>query len=240
MALQNQCLNQKKNTIDPEEIIENYGADAVRLFIMSDSPPEKDVQWSDDGMESSYKFIQKLWGLHKIIIEKINLNETEKNNENILKFTNLLINKINLNLENFRYNVIIANFYEMYNFFSKELKNSCDKDTLITCYSKILILLSPFIPHFSSECSMELLKFKKIDFDSWPNIEEKYLVKEKINLVIQINGKKREVLLIKKDTNQDEILKIIKSNEKINNFVKEKNIVKKVFVPNKILNLIVK
>ena len=230
----------KKNTIDPEEIIENYGADAVRLFIMSDSPPEKDVQWSDDGMESSYKFIQKLWGLHKIIIEKINLNETEKNNENILKFTNLLINKINLNLENFRYNVIIANFYEMYNFFSKELKNSCDKDTLITCYSKILILLSPFIPHFSSECSMELLKFKKIDFDSWPNIEEKYLVKEKINLVIQINGKKREVLLIKKDTNQDEILKIIKSNEKINNFVKEKNIVKKVFVPNKILNLIVK
>ena len=230
----------KRNTIDPEEIIKNYGADAVRLFIMSDSPPEKDVQWSDDGMESTYKFVQKLWGLHKNLIEKINLNDGEKSNENITRFTNLLINKINHNLENFRYNVIIANFYEMYNFLSKELKNPCDKETLIICYSKILILLSPFIPHFSSECSNELLKYKKISFDKWPDIEEKYLVEEKINLVIQINGKKREVLITRKDINEDEIFKMIKNNKKINNFIKEKNIVKKIFVPNKIFNLIVK
>ena len=230
----------KRNTIDPEEIIKNYGADAVRLFIMSDSPPEKDVQWSYDGMESSYRFIQKLWGLHKNLIEKINLNEAKTKNENIQKFTNLLINKINQNLENFRYNVIIANFYEMYNFLSKEIKKPCDTNTLIICYSKILILLSPFIPHFSLECSNELLKYKKINFNKWPDIDEKYLVEEKINLVIQINGKKREVLIIKKDTNENEILTIIKANKKINNFIKEKNIVKKIFVPNKILNLIIK
>ena len=230
----------KRNTIDPEEIIKNYGADAVRLFIMSDSPPEKDVQWSYDGMESSYRFIQKLWGLHNNLIEKINLNEAKTKNENIQKFTNLLINKINQNLENFRYNVIIANFYEMYNFLSKEIKKPCDTDTLITCYSKILILLSPFIPHFSLECSKELLKYKKINFNKWPDIDEKYLVEEKINLVIQINGKKREVLVIKKDTNEDEVFTIIKTNKKINNFIKEKNIVKKIFVPNKILNLIIK
>ena len=128
----------------------------------------------------------------------------------------------------------------MYNFLSKEIKNSCNIDTLIICYSKILILLSPFIPHFSSECSKELLKYKKIDFDKWPDIEEKYLTEEKINLVIQINGKKREVLNIKKDTNEDEVLKMIKTNTKINNFIKEKNIVKKIFVPNKIFNLIIK
>ena len=230
----------KKNTIDPEEIIKNYGADSVRLFIMSDSPPEKDVQWSDEGMESSYKFVQKLWGLHEIIMEKINANEDHKDDENISRFTNSLINKINYNLENFRYNVIIANFYEMYNFFSKEVKKTINTENLIFNYSKILILLNPFIPHFSSECLSDLSKFRKIDFTIWPEIDQKYLSDERINLVVQINGKKREVLNIEKDLDQNKVFEIIKINEKINNYIKDKDIIKKIFVQNKILNLIVK
>ena len=107
----------KKNTIDPEEIIENYGADAVRLFILSDSPPEKDVQWSDQGLVASYKFIQKLWLLHNKIKEKINLkNNSNKESHELSKFTNQLIDKVTKNLEKFNYNVIVANFYETYNF----------------------------------------------------------------------------------------------------------------------------
>ena len=97
--LQNQCLNLKKNTIDPELIIKNYGADAVRLFILSDSPPEKDVQWSEQGMTASYKFVQKLWLLHLKIKEKINLKiNLDKKSDELLKFTNQLIDKVTKNL----------------------------------------------------------------------------------------------------------------------------------------------
>ena len=231
----------KKNTIDPEKIIENYGADSVRLFIMSDSPPEKDVQWSDTGMEGSYKFLQKLWTLHNIFIEKINANENKNENNDISKFTNNLINKITQNIENFRYNVIIANFYEMYNYLSKELKKPYDKIILVENYTKILILLSPFIPHFASECLEQLNNLYKVkNYNSWPKINEKILIDENINLVVQINGKKREVLKIKKDIKENEVLKIINNNDRILNYIKDKKIIKKIFVPNKIINLIVK
>ena len=94
----------KKNTIDPEEIIENYGADAVRLFMLSDSPPEKDVQWTEQGIVACYKFIQKLWTLHEKIKEKLKATEkSEQSSDEISKFTNQLINKINTNLEKFNY-----------------------------------------------------------------------------------------------------------------------------------------
>ena len=92
----NLCLNQK-NTIDPESIIKNYGADSVRLFILSDSPPEKDVQWSDQGMIASFKFVQKLWLLNSKILEKIKTNKVSTESENLTKFTNQLIHKVTQN-----------------------------------------------------------------------------------------------------------------------------------------------
>ena len=113
----------KKNVIDPENIIENYGADAVRLFILSDSPPEKDVQWSDQGMNSAYKFIQKIWLLHSEIKKIIEINDDSSKEEiELKKFTNKMIYKISENLENFSYNVIIANMYETYNYLTKYVK----------------------------------------------------------------------------------------------------------------------
>ena len=142
----------KKNTIDPESIIKNYGADSVRLFILSDSPPEKDVQWSDQGMLASFKFIQKLWILNSKVLEKIKNTDETNDEENLTKFTNQLIYKITQNLEKFHYNVIVANFYEMYNFLIKEIEKPIKKEILIENYKKILVLMSPFIPHFSTEC----------------------------------------------------------------------------------------
>jgi leucyl-tRNA synthetase len=141
----------KKNTIDPESIIKNYGADSVRLFILSDSPPEKDVQWSEQGMMASFKFIQKLWTLNTKILEKIKNNEEKNKDENLIKFTNQLIHKVTQNLEKFHYNVIVANLYEMYNFLIKEIDKPIKKEILIENYRKILILMNPFIPHFTNE-----------------------------------------------------------------------------------------
>ena len=229
----------KKNTIDPEKMINNYGADAVRLFIMSDSPPEKDVQWSTEGMEGSFKFIQKLWTLNRKFIDKINKDEKGLNNDIITKYTNSLIFKITNNLENFRYNVIVANFYEMYNFLIKQLDEPINKEVLINNYYIILKLLNPFIPHFASECLEKFSKFKK-DQNEWPKIDKKLLAEEKVKIVVQINGKKREILELPKDISENEILNMINNNEKLKTYLDKKELIKKIFVPNKIINLIIK
>ena len=121
----------KKNTIDPENIIKSYGADSVRLFILSDSPPEKDVQWSDQGMMASFKFVQKLWTLNSKILDKIKNTDEKNTGENLIKFTNHLIYKVTHNLEKFNYNVIVANLYEMYNFLVKEIDKPIKKEVLI-------------------------------------------------------------------------------------------------------------
>ena len=142
----------KRNTIEPENIIKDYGADSVRLFILSDSPPEKDIQWSNQSMKASFKFIQKLWLLHQKIKEKISTknNKKEKLN-NISKFTNQLIDKVTKNLDKFHYNGIVANFYETYNFMVKEIDKPLDGEDLLENYKKILYIMMPLIPHFSSE-----------------------------------------------------------------------------------------
>jgi len=229
----------KKNTIDPEEMINNYGADAVRLFIMSDSPPEKDVQWSDSGMEGSYKFIQKLWSMHTKIMEKIlHDNFNSNDNDDLKRFTNHLIKKVTENIENFRYNVIIANFYEMYNFLNKKINEDINVNDLIENYSKMLRLMSPFIPHYTSHCLEELDKKKQTGSNYWPNVINKYLIDQKVNLVVQINGKKRYVLSLDKDNSEKIVMDKIMENESLNTYIANKKIIKTVFIPNKIINLI--
>ncbi len=227
----------KKNTIDPENIINNYGADAVRLFILSDSPPEKDVQWSDQGMIASYKFIQKLWLLHQKIRKKINLNEQNGQEDKISEFTHQLIDKITKNVEKFNYNVIIANLYEMYNFMNKELEKKINSAELKNNYIKILYLMTPVIPHFSSECLEELAdKMEK----TWPIAEEKFLTNKDVNIVIQINGKKKSLLKFKKDISEEELIAQVKNDEKIKKLLNNKNIIKSIFIKNKLINLIIK
>ena len=208
----------KKNTVDPESIIKNYGADSVRLFILSDSPPEKDVQWSDQGMLASFKFVQKLWTLNTKILDKIKNNEEKiDNGDNLTKFTNQLVHKITQSLEKFHYNVIIANFYEMYNFLIKEIDKPIKKEVLIENYTKILILMNPFIPHFSNEC----LNIINEDQINWPAVAEEDLIEEKVNFVVQINGKKRAILNIKRDMIENDIIGIIKINVEVEKFFKE-------------------
>tara|TARA_B110000305_G_C19205999_1_gene523539 strand:+ start:1 stop:693 length:693 start_codon:yes stop_codon:yes gene_type:complete len=226
----------KKNTIDPENIIADYGADAVRLFILSDSPPEKDVQWSDQGMLASYKFVQKLWQLNIKIIKKIELNEKVLNNEDLKKFTNQIVNKVTQNLEKFHYNVIIANFHEMYNFFVKEVEKPINKKDLLDNYTKILILLNPFIPHFSNECLEKILSQEKIH---WPVFDKNELIEENINYVIQINGKKKSMLTKKRDLNEEEILKVIKNHEQTKKLIDKKIIKKTIFIKNRLINFII-
>ena len=224
----------KKNTIDPEDIIKNYGADSVRLFILSDSPPEKDVQWSDQGMMASFKFIQKLWILNSKVLDKIKDNNEKNESENLIKFTNQLVYKITDNLEKFHYNVIVANLYEMYNFLIKEIDKPIKKEVLIENYKKILILMNPFIPHFSNECLNSINESQW----RWPTVSKEDLMEDEIIFVVQIDGKKRAILNIKRDVNEEEVLEKIKTNQDLEKFFKDKKIKKSIFVPNRLINII--
>ncbi len=225
----------KKNTVDPENIIENYGADSVRLFILSDSPPEKDVQWSDQGMIASYKFLQKLWVLHSKILKKNNDEKLYSENEKLTKFTNQLINKVTQNLEKFQYNVIVANLHEMYNFFIKEIEKPIKYSVLMDNYKKILISMSPFIPHFANECLEEIDQGEV----KWPKVVQQELIEENINFVIQINGKKRGLLNVKNNINEKDLLKEIRENKETHKLLIEQKIQRTIFVSNRLINIII-
>ena len=225
----------KRNTVDPENIIKNYGADAARLFILSDSPPEKDVQWSEEGITSSYKFIIKLWNLHNKFIQEINKNHDENEDQVLIKETNKFLKKITENLENFSYNKVVANLYEVYNFLFNDIKKKYKKMTLIENYKKILIAIMPIIPHFSSEC-LEQINVKHYE---WPEIDNSLLVDEKVNIVIQVNGKKRDVINTTPNLPEEDLFKLIGENETMKKYLNNQKIKRKIFIKNKLVNIII-
>jgi len=226
----------KKNTIDPQSMIDNFGADAVRFFILSDSPPEKDVQWSEQGMISAYKFIQKFWSLHNKILKIKNKELEIEENNNFEKFTNQMIDKLQKNLENFHYNVIIANIHEIYNFISKIIDKNIEINNLKKNYIKILKSIFPVMPHFASECLYQLGEDRVM---KWPEINKQFLNNKINNIVIQVNGKKRDVMTLNSDVKEADLINKIKNNEKLKNFVNGKKIKKTIYVQNKLINLII-
>jgi leucyl-tRNA synthetase len=226
----------KKNTVDPEKIIKSYGADAVRLFILSDSPPEKDVQWSEEGISSSHKFIQKLWALHLEIVRQINEDFSHNLEDKLTQFTSKFIKNISNNLENFSYNIIIANMHEMHSFLSKEIKKKYTKKTLVENYNKILVTLTPVIPHFAHETLEEINQNKKL---IWPTYDENLLLEKVIPFVIQINGKKRGLIETNRDASETELMKIIVEDKNLNKYLENKDIKKKIFIKNKLINIII-
>ena len=226
----------KKNTIDPEKIIQDYGADSVRLFIISDSPPEKDVQWSEEGISASFKFIQKLWNLNLLILKEIELSHSKNFGNELEKITNLFVDNVTNNLTNFSYNKIVANFHELYSSLIKELNHQYTKSSLIENYSKILIAMSPVIPHFTSECLFILKKDNKYE---WPIIKKELLVENCINFVVQINGKKRGVINSKRDITEKDLFHIIEEEPSIKKYIENKEIKKRIFIPNRLINIII-
>ena len=225
----------KKNTIDPETMIKQYGADSVRWFILSDSPPEKDVQWSDAGVVSSNKFMQKIWNLNFSILKRKEINKN-LSLENIFNLEiDKLVKRIDSSIEEFKFNVSVALFYEAYNIFikniDKEISNFCLKENII----KIMKLMLPFTPHLSHEC-LEMLNCKNLN--DWPQINKELL--EDIKFAVQINGKTRGILIVKKNADQSVINKLVLSDSKTKKFIENKEIFKTIFVKNKIINYIIK
>ena len=226
----------KKNTIDPQNIIDQYGADAVRFFILADSPPERDVQWSEEGMRSSYKFIQKFWLLNEQIL-KLDKIQSNEQSQDLEIFTNQSINKINQALEKFRYNVIIATYHEIYSYYKKIIEKEKNFKNLKKNFQKILLIMIPVTPHLANEC------LERLNYDlniSWPGIEQKYLQQESNDIVIQINGKKRGIISVEKNLQEKDIIKQIKNEKLIDKYLNDGKLIKTIYVQNRLINYIVK
>ena len=227
----------KKNTIDPEKIIINFGADAVRLFIISDSPPEKDVQWSDEGIEASYKFIQKLWSLHNKFTKELSKNNSKDLKKDLEEITNRFVSNVENNLEKFRYNKIVANFHELYGSLSKLKIEEYSSANLKKNYLKILTTMMPVIPHYSSEC----IQLLNLNLDvKWPEIDNKNLKQDITNYVVQINGKTRKIISKKNNLSEEDLMNFIKKDQIFSKYIKsDTNIKKTIFIPNKLINIII-
>ena len=144
------------------------------------------MQWSDEGISSSHKFVQKLWSLNQKILEEIKKDHEKDSGDNLEKFTNKFIKKVNNSLDNFSYNILIANLHEMQNYFSKEINKKYKKETYLKNYGKILTTMLPIIPHLASEC-LQLLNINSLE---WPEYDNKLIEEQTIPYVIQFNGKK--------------------------------------------------
>ncbi len=225
----------KKNTIDPQNIIKKFGADAVRFFILADSPPDRDVKWTDEGIMSSYKFVQKFWILSEEILE-LNKKTNEIFSEELEGFTNQIIDKTNQSLNKFSYNVIIATYHEIYSHFKKIVDKKKNFKNLKNNFEKILILMMPVMPHLANECLEKFNHSKKL---CWPIVEEKYLKSEKNNIVIQINGKKRSIITVENNIEEKILIEKINNEKLITKYVENKKITKIIYVKDKIINYII-
>ena len=228
----------KKNTIDPESMIKIYGADAIRWFILSDSPPEKDVQWSNQGVNAAYKFLQKIWNLNLNIVNRKEIKSSKELEIKLEKEFNNYVFKITNLIENFQLNVVIANIYEVYRLINENI----NKDVSNNCLKKILInfmkILLPMTPHISSEC-LEVLLGKKMT-NNWPEINTLQIDGQKVSVAVQINGKTREIIQIEKGTTEEKVDILSKAQSKIKNNLAGKKIVRTIFVKDRIINYLIK
>ena len=225
----------KKNTVDPEEMIEMYGADSIRWFMLSDSPPERDIQWSQEGVSASFKFIQKIWKLNHDIFNRID-SVASDDDRFIQRAVNKTVYNVTKNLDNFQYNVVIANIHEIYNVFYNHVNNNkTSKKTLKNEWEKIIMLLHPLIPHIAHECCEKINKKFY-----WPTYNAKLLTDENCKIVIQINGKKRGILEVPINSEEDIIIKKTKEIDNVLKHLKNVKIIKNIYIKNKLINYITK
>jgi leucyl-tRNA synthetase len=215
----------KKNVIEPKEILGNFGIDATRIFMISDSPPDRELEWTDEGIQSSKNLVNRL--------ERYFLESDTKLTENTHKVVEKFIYEIEKNILNFSLNKCIANIYTLLNYLEKNKiyigKNELSK--------KILICVFPIVPRLSSNLLKKIFDFE-ISGDLWPEVNKSLIEENEINLPIQIKGKLVSTIRTKKGYNEKELLQKIYKIEKINNKIDGREILRVINVQDKIINII--
>ena len=225
----------KKNVVDPNDIIDAFGADTARWFMLSDSPPERDLQWSNTGIAASYKFINRLYDL----IEKLNdYKSSSVDDFQIIEELKHIINQVTENIDAFQFNKSVAKIYEFVNVISEALsKNKLSKENFKWSLNKLSLILQPFVPHISEEIWSKIGGGSLCINEAWPI--EKTTKKTKIKIALQINGKTKDVIEVNEKLDKEQIIKIVKNNNKIKKNIIQKKIIKEIYVPNKIVNLVI-
>ena len=237
----------KKNVIDPQSIIETYGADSARWFMLSDSPPEKDINWSDSGINGAWKICQKIWNLIITNKEYLDMNETSKEiifqgkALSLMKLVHQNLQSITASIEKFQMNVAIAKVFELVNAISKfEILKKNDEYAVSQSLKILIRIIEPMVPHLAEECWKQTKSTSSLLSEPWPKVNELYLINDEVTVVVQINGKRRGEVLVKKDSSEEDVYNALKKVANINNAINGKNILKSIYVQNRILNIVLK
>jgi len=234
----------KKNVVDPGKIIEFYGADTARLFMLSDSPPERDIEWSESGVEGAWRFVNKLW--RSITEPKVKLPnkncELPKNISELAQKTRQEIHKaidaFTKDIEDFHFNRAVARGRELSNSLDKLGKGEGEDVVLREGLEALIRLFNPMLPHITEELWSVLGHKKALVESSWPKADETLLVEDKITIAVQVNGKLRGTLDVIVDTDKASLEKQAMELDSVKRALKEKTVKKVIVVPNRIVNIV--
>lgn len=241
----------KGNVVDPNYLVEKYGADTSRLFTLFAAPPEKDLDWSDKGVEGAYRFLNRVWSIVyknlqmlkevKIGRDSIDVSVLSEDGLRLFRKTHQTIKKVTLDIErDFHFNTAIASLMELVNelsVFKAEAKE--DKEVFRFSVENLLILLFPFSPHISEELWEAIGNKPSLLQQRWPAWDESVATEDYVELVIQVNGKLRSKMMIPKDTSDDEIKRIALEDKKILGIVSGKKIKKMIVIKGKLINIVI-
>ncbi len=251
----------KNNGVDPEEIVKEYGSDAARVFTLFAAPPEKELEWNSNGLAGAYRFINRIFLLVNDTSEFTDKNATSKNfygidldkrndeDKEIQKKLHQTVKKVTESMEdNFHFNTAIAGVMELLNDMTSYKQTVIDagkessesKKIWKEVLEKTILLISPFAPHISDELWVEIGNEDSTFIQEWPKYIDELTKEDKVNLVIQVNGKLRDTATIKLGISKEECEKIAFSSDKIKKFLENKEIVKVIVVPNKLVNIVIK
>jgi len=234
----------KGNTVDPDELIKKYGADTARLFIMFAAPAEQSLEWSDKGIEGSHRFLKKLWSLVFIhLANKKDLGSITESEINDLRYSlHSTIKKVTDDLTRRNsFNTAISSIMELINSYTKttdirEISFKLRQEM----FENVILMLNPFVPHISKALWENIKPEAPIEKLQWPQVDENALVKNEISIVLQVNGKLRANMLISIEDSEDKIKNKALSEENIKKFTTDKEIIKIIYVKNKLINFVVK
>ena len=233
----------KGNVVDPDDIIEQYGADTARLFILFAAPPEKDLEWSDEGVEGAFRFLNRLWRLvYKYRDLKSGSVEVKGERLKDLNYQiHSTIKKVSNDFEAYHFNTAIAACMEFVNYlYDFEPKTEDEKKLYAKALEELLKLLSPIAPHITEELWSLTGHEGFLIEESWPEYDEAFTVKDTTTIAITVNGKLRDTLEFPRGVQEDEVFEKALESPKIKRHIEGKEIVKKIFVKDKLLNIVVK
>ena len=234
------------NVVSPKEIIEKYGADTARLFILFAAPPERELDWSDKGVEGSYRFINRVYRMVYEFSQKYSdapddyeiKTEADKS---MAYWMNYAIKKVSDDIgERFNFNTAISTIMEMVNEMYRYKEGEVNTGLYAAAIRNLIIMLAPFVPHVTEEMWEHLGYGGSVHDQSWPEYDESALVKDTVEIVVQINGKIKEKINIAGDLSREEMEKTAMENDKVKGLIDGKNVVKVIAVPGKLINIVVK